>query len=935
MKRFTLLVASIVALVATSCVQADVEDTKLVGNGSKVSLRVETNGANSRTIADGTEATSLQYAVYDEGWNLLFERTATLENKVADLELDLLSGYTYHFVFWADANPGCYNVDFENKRLAVDYDSAVANSDALDAFYGVLPNILVQGSINKEVSLKRPFAQINFGTTAKDLENAKLSGFNTASLKTSLTVSAYTELNLQNGTVSGYTDEVVFESASRATDMGTFTANGKEYEWISMNYILCGADESSIDVCSMIVTDGSKSVTISYPQAPVRRNWRTNLVGSLLTDNSNIKVNVDDRFSDSAYDLNSLEQIAEGVLYDADTKTFVLTSADGLKWFASQSDGISRAETTVYTANGTFNGYTVKLGADIDLENAEWTPIASGANTFKGTFDGAGCTISNLKITKTDNTPAGLFAKAQGVIKNVTIKGVNINAHYKAGAIVGDGLCSHIEDCTVDGGSVVITPLNKDDGNHAGGIAGYLSAEPTAYVKDCVVKNLTVKAYRDVAAVVGTANGSQAPVISGNTVTDCTVIANQLVEYYTTKNGNVGQVVGRNEIGATLDLTSNSVSNVSTTILEERMVTFDANGVFVVSDISDYLAICKYIATAENDDFSDKTIKLAADLDLSQYRDMGSSNTPIGSTGERDDRGRLVCKPFKGTFDGDGKAIKNLYQSGWDMGYEWGQYGSCGLFAELENATVKNVVIEGLDAEVEGGDISFIAGSATGDCVFENITIKSSSIGTYNNGCGGIIGWSGAGNYTFKNITIESDVVLGGLWGSFDSSIGGVVGQAEPGATYNFENVTINCRIDAYNDVTASYDYYNYRMCGMIIGRCEKTTTIDGRNYPDLSQYNLSFNNVTVNYGTWMNYHYCRAAGARGVRVEPGYAYGGIAADRDHSNDTVHCMECMPFDQLIGGDQYGVKGLPAVDGVTVNYPAEYTCPLCGQQHNAQ
>ena len=78
-----------------------------------------------------------------------------------------------------------------------------------------------------------------------------------------------------------------------------------------------------------------------------------------------------------------------------------------------------------------------------------------------------------------------------------------------------------------------------------------------------------------------------------------------------------------------------------------------------------------------------------------------------------------------------------------------------------------------------------------------------------------------------------------------------------------------------------------------------------------------------------------RAAGARGVRVEPGYAYGGIAADRDHSNDTVHCMECMPFDQLIGGDQYGVKGLPAVDGVTVNYPAEYTCPLCGQQHNAQ
>ena len=85
----------------------------------------------------------------------------------------------------------------------------------------------------------------------------------------------------------------------------------------------------------------------------------------------------------------------------------------------------------------------------------------------------------------------------------------------------------------------------------------------------------------------------------------------------------------------------------------------------------------------------------------------------------------------------------------------------------------------------------------------------------------------------------------------------------------------------------------------------------------------MTFKNVTVNYGDWMNYHYCRAAGQRAARVEPGYAYGGIPADRDHSQDTVHCMECIPFDQLIGGNQYAVKGLRSVAGVTVNYPASY------------
>lgn len=318
-------------------------------------------------------------------------------------------------------------------------------------------------------------------------------------------------------------------------------------------------------------------------------------------------------------------------------------------------------------------------------------------------------------------------------------------------------------------------------------------------------------------------------------------------------------------------------------------------------------------------DFDGKNIKLNSDVDFYIMGDNGEpiSFDPIGDK-----------NAFQGTFDGQGHTISNLYQSGWAFGYEWGSYGSLGLFGELESATVKNVTISKMDACVEGGDISFIAGSATGDCVFENITIEQSSIGTYNNGCGGIIGWSGAGNYTFKNITLAEDVVLGGLWGSFDSSIGGIVGQAETGAKYVFENVNVACRIDAYNDCTASYDYYNYRMCGMLIGRMQETTTIDGTKYPDPSKYNLSFTEVTVTYGDWMYYHYCEPTpadmnGGRGMRVEPGYAYDGLPADFDHSQCTTNHMTCMPFDQIFGGDQLGVKGLKAYDGVTVNYPAGY------------
>lgn len=352
------------------------------------------------------------------------------------------------------------------------------------------------------------------------------------------------------------------------------------------------------------------------------------------------------------------------------------------------------------------------------------------------------------------------------------------------------------------------------------------------------------------------------------------------------------------------------------------------NDTDTVFDISTAEELAGFALLVGTDNFAGKTVNLKADIDLGMTSATGEpiSFAPIGTTGERDSRNRLVTSPFSGTFDGQDHVIENMYQSGWAFGYEWGQYGSLGLFSQLENATVKNLTVKGVEVEIEGGDVGGICGSAEGECVFENITIEDSEFGTYNNGIGGIIGWSGAGEYNFKNVKIAEDVVLGGLWGSFDSSVGGVVGQAEAGAAYNFENVEISCRLDVYNDVTASYQYYIYRMSGMIIGRCAETITIDERNYPDLSKYTITCTNVTVNYGDWMNYHYCYGFnGSRYTRVEAGYAYGGLDINAaDHAESCTDHLLCLPFDGLFGGDQYGVNPIREYAGVTVNYPATYT-----------
>lgn len=675
--------------------------------------------------------------------------------------------------------------------------------------------------------------------------------------------------------------------------------------------------------------------------------------GTAVTNTDSVVLEVSEGVSENAEELTfstTQEDIDGAILSGKHTDMLSFTVASSINQNAVESkeitignlDQLEAFRDSVNNGN-TYKGVTVRLTADIDLGNEEWTPIGTSTTKFEGLFDGDGHTIKNLKITS--DTGNGFFGyvgeggkiqnlifdgavvstKIRGVgvaagsifkadIDGVTVKNAKISGYGQVGGVVG-GSYGSVTNCKVIDSEITAVPELVDDkydnGNQVGGIIGLLASDYSGVVTGNTVSGLTLKAYRDVGGIAGAAKGSN---VYNNDVNDVFIIVNQKdVNYYEEKPVNAAEIFGPRFDDKTVDQ-SNTHEDVYIWI----------DGVLQGGPIEEVGTPGALKAFAMDvglgNDYEGKTITLTEDIDLSGVTTNGDSFAPIGTTGERDERNRLITNPFKGTFDGGGNTISNLYQSGWDFGYEWGQYGSIGLFSELEGATVKNVVLEGFECQVEGGDVAFITGSATGYCTFENIEIKSGSIGTYNNGIGGIIGWSGAGTYTFKDITIGSDVVLGGLWGSFDSSIGGVVGQAEPGATYNFENVDIACRLDAYNDVTAAYKYYLYRMTGMLIGRMEETITIDGKNYPDTSKYYINCEDVTVTYNDWANYHYCVVEGKTAWRHEPGFTYGGIPADHDHDtcNSNMHNLE-LPFDGLFGGAQYGVNPITEYDGVTVVY----------------
>ena len=304
-----LLHAAVLATMLTSisCSQEEVAGGQ-AGDESVVTFTAQLPGSpQSKAIGDGMTATTLSYAVYAQGTKtplITSEDEVTFTNGQATISLRLASGRSYDLLFWADAyrakdSDAPYTVDFDTQTLTIDYDAAktLSNDESRDAFFGTT-TLEVKGAVNGNVTLKRPFAQLNIGTN--DMEDAADTGLKTSALRTSVTVkNVYTNLDLMNGEVREYAT-VTFEEND--IPKGQFTANGNTYDYLALNYLLVGTDKGVVD-CEFTYTDGTTKVSKTISNVPVQRNYRTNIFGSILTGAVDLGITIDPDFvSDYNYE---------------------------------------------------------------------------------------------------------------------------------------------------------------------------------------------------------------------------------------------------------------------------------------------------------------------------------------------------------------------------------------------------------------------------------------------------------------------------------------------------------------------------------------------------------------------------------------------------------------------------------------------------------
>lgn len=568
MKRFLLFASALAGLfLAASCQQETLEPV----GGNAVTFTVLAPGQfdTKAKIADGENVNEVLYEIYKtkdghanslNGGECLAKGSVKMENKKATVTFDLLQDQEYTVIFWAQvAEKGHYNTeDLRLVSIAGDPSKLNANVEDRAAFYRVY-EFETPLTEPKEVKLYRPFSQINLGTTLASLtpiQPGQKEGYTIDVQESYLHVKglskAYNTVEHKAEGTAEYLTDYTFASKStpyKQNNKEKLEVNGVEYHYVGMNYVFVPENEKLVELDYTITTDKGL-MAHDIINVPLKKNYRTNIVGNLLTKDVTFEIVVDENFDGDYIGPEFVEKPAKN-----DAGDWVIETSYELAWLAAAVNGtLPEEDTKAVPAAKTFEGETFILNKDIDLTNFKnWTPIGA-TGKFLGTFDGQDHTISNLTVEVSGKASAGLFANCRNV-KNVKMSNVKIKGQYKAGAITGDALCAKIENCHVDGLEMLVTPYMENDANNVGGIAGYLSAEPEAYIKGCSVTNATITAYRKVGGIVGAANGKSE--VSGNTVSEITVTADQTSVYNEVKAADAGAVVGYAAANAVV--TSNTV----------------------------------------------------------------------------------------------------------------------------------------------------------------------------------------------------------------------------------------------------------------------------------------------------------------------------------------------------------------------------------------
>ena len=351
------------------------------------------------------------------------DKTAKFTDLKTQVKFSLVKGKTYNFVFWAQAEGAtCYDID-DLKNIKISYEGAVANDETRDAFYATRKELKVNGALTETIKLYRPFAQVNFGTA--DLLEAAAAGF--IPVKSAFTATdvanVFDTFNAEGKVEGTATDKVTFAAAKIPVEP-LVIKDGTKYAWMTMNYIIPVGKQGEkhiSNVTAEFITEAGDAITASSPQTPVQNNYRTNILGNLLTSQVIFNVEIVPIFNEPDNDIDLVN-----IKNEASLRALFATGGE-----ATLTEDVVLGETVSVEAGKEvvldLNGKTISNTEDLwdvpDANANNWSLLSVKGGTL--TIKGAG----TLQAKENDCYAVDVQDGGTVVIEDGTYVG-NIDAVY-------------------------------------------------------------------------------------------------------------------------------------------------------------------------------------------------------------------------------------------------------------------------------------------------------------------------------------------------------------------------------------------------------------------------------------------------------------------------------------------------------------------------
>lgn len=311
------------AVLAVACAKEQVGPSD--GETTEVSFNVEVPGVSVATkgISDAASVDELvfqallQHKYTDPETNKHvteyipvpeLTKVVPVVDKKASITASLVKGQFYQFIFWAQKKgTGYYNVNTEElsnidlRTITLDYTNVKTNDESLDAFYAV-EDPTKGREFSTDVKLKRALAQINFGSEKSDRQDAKVSQ---ASITLKNVPTTFYPLLAGNLSACGNISEHDIVLSDNDVMSEPLSVNSVNYDYLATTYVFAPKkDQILVDASATFIFESGRTIAVKAPNAPVKQNFRTNIVGNLLFANAewNVIINPDFQSGDIAYD---------------------------------------------------------------------------------------------------------------------------------------------------------------------------------------------------------------------------------------------------------------------------------------------------------------------------------------------------------------------------------------------------------------------------------------------------------------------------------------------------------------------------------------------------------------------------------------------------------------------------------------------------------